>query len=255
MDNNMEMTEQLIRYLDQELAYDQRLALEQKLATDPLLANELQSLLVAREAVNTAGLYRKIHSVREDMLREENTNQLPDVSDTPVRRIPNWGLRVAAAVIIVVFAAGLYQYFTLSSEKVFRDGYQIYQLSTSRGAELNSIAAAYQEKNYAKAIQLFESGNDLSASANFFAGCSFLQSGNAAKAINCFTHVQQINQTASVSSFEEDAAYYLSLAYLANNQPSNALPLLETIHQNPDHAYHDKVSNWELMKVRWLARK
>lgn len=255
MDNNTTPTEELIRYLDEDLDAEQRLVVEQKLAADPVLAEQLESLRVAKQAVSSLGLRRKVNTIRKEMLRDIKPEPSLQKPETPVHGIGYWGKRIAAAVVIMVFAAAMYQYVTLSSANMFRDEYETFLLTQGRSVEISVIEKSYTDKDYTKVIELFESGTDVSATANFFAGCAYLQTGVPNKAITSFLRVQQLNQNAPVPLHAEDAQYYLALAYLAHNEPQKALPIFESIHQDPVHAYHDKVSNWDLLKLKLLIRK
>ncbi len=135
MDNNMTPIEELIRYLDEELDADERLVLEQKLAADPGLSDQLEVFRVARQAVSTLGLRRKVNSIRQEMLREETRSIFANFQNPgPFYGLLAWA-RAAAVVIIMVFAAALYQYITLSSAAMFRDGYETFSLTQGRGAE------------------------------------------------------------------------------------------------------------------------
>ncbi len=188
------------------------------------------------------------------MMAEMKTERPAAKRVSIVRSIGWYGLRAAAAVIIVVCTAGVYEYSSLSSEKLYNDNYSQFTLTQTRGASDNdTLAALYNQHNAAAVIKVFENQTSPAAQSYFLAGNAYLTENKPAKAIHCFTLLREKNEQQQTHIYEEDAVYYLSLAYLQNNEPKKALPLFTEIYTDARHAYHDKVSKWQLQKLKWLT--
>ena len=90
---------------------------------------------------------------------------------------------------------------------------------------------------------------------HFFAAQAYLNSNEPHKAITAFDAVLSANASLPFKPHQEDAEYYLALAYLKAGDAAKALPLLESIHDQPAHSYHKEVGSWYITQVRWLTRK
>ena len=139
------------------------------------------------------------------------------------RMIFQYGVRVAAVLIVLFGISALYQYYTSSPEKLFSEKYQAFTLSQMRGGPSNPLEDLYKSGNMAEVIAQFNKLNKPNQEDYFLAGNAFLVSKQPAKAIESFVNLQQINKSSNQHMFEEDAAYYLALAYLDNRQVTLAL--------------------------------
>jgi hypothetical protein len=253
MNNNYTQTEQLIQYLDGELETASRQQLEAKLASEPALAAELESLSLTQAAVRSYGLKSRIGSIHKEMMKELVTEETPVVRMTPAR-IFRYTARIAAILLLVVGVTVLFQYYTASNEQIFRDNFAPFELRTSRGAGVESLEQQYQKGDYAAVVSNYKNIASPSQADRFLYANAALQTNDAAAAIAALTALQDANKTAGTHAYEEDAEYYLALAYLKNNEAAKALPLLKKIHEDAGHTYHDKVSGWMLRKAGRLAK-
>jgi tetratricopeptide (TPR) repeat protein len=62
------------------------------------------------------------------------------------------------------------------------------------------------------------------------------------EAIDAFGQVIAANAKSGDNYFQDEAEYYLALAYLASNQATKAMPLLEKIRADKNHLYNEKVN-------------
>lgn len=253
MNNNYTQTEQLIQYLDGELETAARQDLEAKLASEPILAAELESLSLAQEAVRSYGLKSRIGDIHREMMNEFAVDEAPVVRMTPAR-IFRYTARIAAILLVVVGAAVLFQYYTASNEQLFRDNFTPFALHTTRGAAPEALEQSYQKGDYVTVVGNYKNIASPSQAERFLYANAALQTSDAPAAIAALTALQEANKTAGTHAYEEDAEYYLALAYLKNNEAAKALPLLEKIHADTGHTYHDKVSGWMLRKAERLAK-
>lgn len=253
MNENFTISETLVRYLDNELEEAERQELEQKLATDAALQTELENLRLAQHAVKHYGLRQQVSGIHREMIQELRQEKMapPNI----VRRIGRYSLRVAAAIIILLAVGVAYEYSTLSSGGLFKDDYSPYQLAQTRGTVNSSLQQEYSQSNMPGVTALFEQEAAPSIEDYFIAGNAYMQQNKAAKAIVCFVSIQQKNAQSNTHIYGEDADYYLGLAYLQNDEPKKALPLLTQVYNDKTNSYHDKISGWQLRKIEWLAGK
>lgn len=251
MSENFTTTEQLIDYLDNELGNEDRRRLEKDLALNEALRNELNNLRAAQQSVRLFGLRENVAALHKEAMAGVPRH----VHTTPVRRILRYSISVAAAAIILVVGTLGYQYATVNTPQLYGDIYTAYNPQQVRGTENNAVKQAYAAQNLQQVIQLVNKAATPTVEEDYLAGNASLQINNAQAAIGYFSSAQQINKTANTAFYAEDIEFYLSMAYLKNNQPQLALPLLTAIYNNKQHAYHDKISGWQLIRLRWLAGK
>lgn len=240
----------LIQYLDNELAPQDRQLVESELINDALLQQQLDRLKLAQQAFKMYARQQQVSSIHAEMMKE-----LPrkNVKPAPVRLL-RMAMRVAALIIVLVLIAGLVQYSLLDAGKLYQSKYDTYELGTSRDASNEpALITAYHNHDMAQVIALYES-NALKQD-HFLAGQAYLALDNPQKAITAFDAQLTANATASFKPYQDDAEYYLALAWLKAGRTDKALPIFEKIHNNTKHAYHDQVSSWYLTKLRWLKRK
>ena len=70
MDNNFTKTELLIQFMDGELDKEQTDALEKNIREDASMADELESLRLAKDTVKRYGLQNRIHAINAEMMDE-----------------------------------------------------------------------------------------------------------------------------------------------------------------------------------------
>jgi hypothetical protein len=253
--STQDMSELLVRYLDGELEEDEKTNLEQKLATDNSLREELENLRISREAVKYYGLKEKVATVHQQMMKEMKP-QATIRSINSTRRIFRYSIAVAASIVLVFLAFMAYDYFTLSSEKVFANNYQSYELTTFRGNEqLTAVEKAYKEKNYQEVISLQQTPAQNDIGSNFLAGMSNLELNNTENSILNFKKVIDLNKASGTNLWQDQAEFYLALAFLKNKDHDSSIELLQKIKDDPEHLYHEKVTARLLRQVNRLKRK
>ena len=83
-----------------------------------------------------------------------------------------------------------------------------------------------------------------------------LQQQQYGQAIERFKALQQANELRDKPLFEQEADYYLALAYLGGGRLGDAYPLFEKINKTPRHLYHQNVTDqdlWKLSLLRWKS--
>jgi hypothetical protein len=190
------------------------------------MTNDPENNDALNEALQAYGLKQHIGRIHDEMmpvLRKKS----------PVRSLFSYANKIAAAILVLIVAAGIVVYFTATPANLFNSRYEPYQESAQRG---NAPAASE--------IRLL-----------FLEGQKTLEQGNGVKAANLFSQVIERNKQSNSKVLNDDAEYYLGLAYLKANQPGNALAILRSIQHNKDHLYNDKVTDWFLLRVKIAAWK
>ena len=252
MNNNDNNTDLLIQYLDNELDDEARVVLEKKLASDDELKNQLKRLQLSRDAIRLYGLKQQVNVIGKAIAGQGTVQSSPDISK--FRTITRWGLRVAAILILVIAGIGVYEYTTISSNNLYAELYQPYELGTSRSNEsLDEVASAYKKKDYTSSIAAFQSQPEHSTADYFYVGQAYLAQNNFGEAVNNLQRALQSSQT--THQFVYESEFYLALAYLKSDDIEKARPLFEKIHADKDHLFHDQVSSWFMKKLYFLEKK
>jgi hypothetical protein len=247
MNNDLPNDEKLVRYLDGEISGDERNQLELEMQNDPSLRNRLNDLKIAIEAVRQAGTAEKIRSLHGKMMSEASPDE--EKSDRPLRKIIRISMGIAASVVLLVAALGIYTY-QLSTDKTFDDHFLDYTTSVSRGSRENpsKTEAFFEARQYQQVIDQSKTYAPLAADQLLIA-LSYLHLDQPSSAIPLLQNLQRMER------FKEDADYYLGMAYLKNNEPGKALDELKKIHDNKQHPYHKQVNNGLIRELRLLTWK
>ncbi len=254
MNNNNLNTDTLLEYLDNELSVESKRKLEAQMEDNTELQQELEHLVLAKGAVKSYGMKQHISNIHKEMMAEMGDSKTTLKEKGIVRRMVKFSMKIAASVLIGLICLGVYQYTTVSDDKVFNNNYDAYTLNTSRSATDNTtIEKLYQEKNYESVINLYAAITDASAKEIFLVGMSFMEIKNYSKAIESFNKVLAINKTNQSTNYMDDAQYFLAMSYLKSSIIKSAYPIFEAIKNNKEHLYNDKMTT-RFMYSLWLLK-
>ncbi len=253
MDNSTPdiIAERLVRYLDGEGDSAERKDVESLLDTNPALQSAYESLLHSREAIKYYGLHQQVAAIRSSMKTGE---QAPIRKMSPGRRIFRYSIAVAASLVLLIGGYWTYHFYTLSANKVVAAHYRTYELPVSRegNGTVTATEKLYQEKKYRELVSQAATGDSLNAENHFLAGMSWLELKNTDKAIDQFKKALMANQSSGRTQMNDEAEFYLALAYISNHDYDLALPLLRKIREDAAHTYHREVTNRMIRQVRLL---
>ena len=170
----------------------------------------------------------KVYGLKQDIRRIHNEMMPALKKKAPVRSIFSYANRIAAAILVLIISAGTILYFTSTPSNLFDSRYEPYLESAQRGGA-------------AKPSEIKRS---------FLEGQKMLREGNAAQALNTFSEIIRKNALSQEKILNDDAEYYLALSYLKAGQADSALPIFKAIHDNANHLYNDKVTEWFLLRVK-----
>jgi len=155
-----------------------------------------------------------------------------------------------AASIILLIGFGFWfinnSYFP-SNEKLYARNFEPYRniiQPVVRGKNINSIEykafVAYENKNYHKAINLYNSVDNTDADyIQFYKAMCYLSLDKTNEAINLLLPVATSNNQ-SDKNFNEMANWYLGLAYLKNEENKKALSQFSLIANHPTNTFKQK---------------
>ena len=252
MNENSTDTELLIQYLDGELAGAELEKIIARLRDNAGLREEFENLQLAREAMKSYGLKSKIGDIHKEMMPQLK-EKTPGTG--AIKMIFQTSLRIAAVLIVLLGASALYQYLTVTPDKLFAESFSPYQTHNLRdGSNQSALKSAYLKGEADSVILLFHAGKSLQPEDYLMAGITFLEINQPAKAIDLFNSMIQKNSISKTDQFEDDAEYYLAESYLQNNEPEKAIPIFEKIQADHKHAYNSRVSRWFMLKLRNLHK-
>lgn len=192
--------------------------------------NDAENNKTLHNALKAYGLKRDIGRIRREMTGERS---VPVRNVAPVKSMFGQFMKVAAAIMLLIIGTAVFIYMDSTPENLFGSKYELYKEPVQRG----------------------EPSRTSEIKTKFLQAQDFIQSGDTEKAILIYSDILHTNSRRSEKIMNDDAEYYLALAYLKAEQPENALPIFENIHNNTAHLYNDQVGSWFLMKVRIAAWK
>ena len=238
----------LMNYLDGNMDSVERARLESELQNDADLNKRLQSLQLAIASVRHYGTAEKVRSIHSGMMQELSHVQKQG-KVVPFKRIVQYSLAVAASIIVIIVGVNLFISSSLSSEKLYGEAFVDYHASGVRGNGTETeISKLYEAHNY-RAVTEKANDQHLSQEDSLLIGLSYLKSNQVSSSIDWLKPISVQNTN------KQDAEFYLALSYLKNKNYNEALALMEQIHSNPNHVYHNQFSDDYINRVRKLSRK
>lgn len=241
----------LIDHLDKTLQGESLPDAEELIRTNGQAQQDWEWLQQAVDAIQHSALHARVSAIREQMQQ----GRLSSVSRPAVRPI-RIALRIAAAALLVLGTWIVYKFATVTPAGFFKDYYASYELSTSRSnSKVSSIEQAYRNKNWEQVILAFNTLPVKTNKDHFLAGIATLELKQFTNAIEHFTAVMDSNSQTGDNYFQDEAEYYLALAYLAIDEKDNALPILKKIKADNSHLYNQRVKEMSGTDLKVLELK
>jgi hypothetical protein len=240
-------------YLNQQLSPTDKQSFEQELTDDVSLRRHVATYRTLRQGLTELAIEQRVKQAHQRYKARPDIEQV--TIDTPVRPLvpirtqPTWVRWAAAASVLLTISVGIYWYqrtqqpaflsYADSSLQQTDD-----QLTKSLPASLTapdrqqllSAIRAYKVGQYGAVIdQLRIPAADRNSEPyrRYFLGLSYLANKQSAEAIR---PLQDAVSTAT-GTLRQKADWFLALAYLKNDQPSLAKPILERVRADTEHPY------------------
>jgi tetratricopeptide (TPR) repeat protein len=191
-------------YFQQTLSSEDRVAFEARCEKDEAFAKDVAFYITARQALREELLGQKVAEWKnEDAVREETA---PVISMNKRRTtFGKWAAYVAAAC--VVLAISVYLFEVRTTPQKLATAYINNTLSQTMDASHDSIQlgiAAYNDKEYERALQLFEGVEQRDPSnsdAKKYAGLTYLQKQDYDKAMQQFDKLSNMQLQSNPGDF------------------------------------------------------
>lgn len=253
MDNStQDLDEKLVLYLDGSLEGEAKAGIEELVKKDPSVSARLESLQQTRAAVRYFGIQQQVKSLHAEMMGELRKDAR---RTSPVRKMLRYSMAAAASLLLLLGAYMGYQFFRLSPDRVFSARYQRYEPVTMRGVADSGFLALqkeYSEFRYKEVLARVDSMRNAAQAEHFLAAMSAMELRDDTRAISLLKELISTNQSAPEPVLNDEAEYYLALAYIRNKDYDFALTILEKIKADQAHTYHPLVDKALIRKVRLL---
>lgn len=254
MDNSTQ-SELLQKYLDGEMTEPEKARLEIQLEKDDILKEELERLILARKMLVLQGAAEKVDQFHQDYVRK-NVPKIKAVK--PQLRILRVAVAIAASFALLLLLVEGYKFYSLSPDRLYADNYFPYRPEVLRGtdssAQNNDVVQWFEEKEYEKVLR-FVPDRLFTGEEAFLRGMSYHETGDHSRAITTFLTILNDSLVTNAASVKPQTEYYLALSYLKNREYDRSLELLQHIHQDKEHSYHERVSDRFIRKVKMLKWK
>lgn len=214
---------------------------------------------VAVEIIRQYSILEQVQKVHEQMLSEyQPSNAKPGGKLISISNTRRFYMKIAAGLFIILSGAIMALYFNSTGKDFYQSHYTAYNLSETRSigaAPETELVKAYKSGDFTSVISYFSKIANPGNRELFFAGNAYLETGNPVKAMELFQLIITRNKTNGELLYQDEAEYYLAMAYLSNNETGKALPILTAISNEPAHTYHNKVSKMALLRMKWLGHK
>lgn len=186
------------------------------------------------------------------------TGSFPETGQKPVKKFGQLKelIRYAAAVIagLLLVAAGIFalNFFSLSPEKIFSENYPGFSMLNLPQERETVIEVAFRQKDYKEVARLSDAKKDNSQRGKFLTAVAWTELNNNTKAIHSFNEVIAGNNKVPPPFIVVMSEYFLSLVYLRNEDYDLALELMEKIHNDPSHFYHERISRKLIRRIKML---
>lgn len=224
--------QQIQHYLSESTNDEQRYQIENHLLDCPLCSEALEG-------------FANHYNFEEDKQLEELKNRFGNQTNTEasIRALPKQSRLItlnrvaAAAMMLIIPIAGLLYWNASSGERLYQSYYDGFELEGGqlRGgndavkldANYSKAIDFYNAKDYANSLTYFEQyldNNQEDAKATFLAGMAYLEEGNYPNAID-YLSTARFND----EQYYEEASWYLALAYVKNDNKTDARIILDEL--------------------------
>jgi tetratricopeptide (TPR) repeat protein len=247
----------LIDHLDKNLSAEESIRVEAMIRHDKSAAESWEYLKMAVEAVELSAIREQVMAIRRSVSAEPAA-EVP-VSGSIMRRMYKTGLRIAAVLILLMGVSIFYKYNTVSNTSVYRQYFTDYNLNTSRGASHpDAMDEAYRSQNWSGVIAAFNQSSEKTNKSYFLAGVADMKMQKFADAVAHFENILATNARSGGTYFQDEAEYYLALAYLMNKETAKGVSLLNKIGADTSQTYYPlarQISSTDLKIIELKDKK
>jgi tetratricopeptide (TPR) repeat protein len=218
---------------------------------------EIELHFSAAKALQRYRVLQQVQQVHSKYLQKLPPPQSEAGSTSKLIKLASWKwiMRIAASVLLILGGWTAYQYADTSSTKLYSEIYQDYNVNTDRGLGdpvTHNMVKEFQAGNYTNVIKIYAGLPVTNNREKFLAGYAYMQTGDNSTACGLFNQILHYNMQSQTRLYSDEAEFYAGLCHLKLKQNKKALQVFRSIHNNPDHTYHDRVKNWTITRLKWL---
>lgn len=169
-----------------------------------------------------------------------------------------WFMRIAAMFILGAGGWFAYEYNNASGTKLYAEIYQPYTINTDRSSNREivspTIIQQFKDKDYAAVITTFRSLPATNNRDKFLTAYAWNETGDYKQAIDVLQQILKNNKQTGSQLYHDEAEFYLGLSYLKMKNNKAAFVYFEKIRNNPNHTFHERVSKWTMVRLKWLKQ-
>ncbi len=169
-----------------------------------------------------------------------------------IKKVLRYAVAIVASICLIGAVLKTYQFMQLSADALYNEAYVDYELphiDTSSSTNNVDIENLFRKKDFKAIIKESKKPRLPDDKTFLLIGISHLQTNDPFNAIAAFKQIKPFG------NYSQQAQYYLSLAYLKNNDYDQALGLMEQIKNNKTHLYSRHFSSSYLNKIQMLKWK
>lgn len=245
--NKNELEEMLLRYIDNDVTNEEKIQLESLLKNHDDLKQVYDNLVIAKDMVRSVGLRNRVHALHKEFHERISTSRVGE-NKRKAKIIAGrfsdrlsilW--RIAAVLILVFVVYGVYKISSVTPAKVYAENYIEYRVPVMRGNEQKDVVdSLYKTGNYQQLVKEVEGKTSATQKDKFFLGLAYLKLDNAIKAIEAFENIEEKNKVGKTNYYNDEAEYYLTLAYIKAGLVYKAERQLNKILSDKNHPYYKK---------------
>jgi hypothetical protein len=248
----------LLEYLDGALDSEERQKLEQEMKANPSLRERVSLLQFAVRSIKSKGYETAVKEIQHDFLKQRIENKKFTSISTPklenkVRPLQFWAGIAASVALLGTLAYGVFL-AQKDGNQLYEANYLSYEITVDRGvaARENQLESLYLKGDFKNMFQAIE-GEPLGAFNSkelLLLGAAALELDQPSEALHYLQALDTTNARNETDNFQDEADFYIALAYLKQEAYADALRRIEKISEDDRHKYRSSFSWAEILSIR-----
>lgn len=230
---------------------------------DMLVTEMIRIHQVAAAALQRNAVIRQVANVHIQFLASlPKRTMLPSSNEeSPVVAIRKtnfykWVLRIAAVLLLAVSSWYTWQFSTNSSNKLYSEMYQAYNVNTNRAGigEIvpHNMISQYKNRDYQGVISTYNSLPVTTNREKFLTAMAYHEISAYQQSVGLLTQIVHFNEQNKSRLYNDEADFYIALNYLKMKNGKAALPWFQKIYNTPTHTFNERVTKWTITRLKWL---
>jgi tetratricopeptide (TPR) repeat protein len=252
MNRNSNIESSLDKWLSGEMTQEQVLA-----QIEMADAKDAERMLNAHKAAHTGlqdvYLKNQIQMAHQNFTAANSAGKIIGINKNQWKSRKTFS--IAASIVLLLGLFFIYKQIFVGGENLYHQFYNDYYLINERSDNdlINDpLANLFNTKDYPKVLQMVTANPEAGQREKFIGGYAAFILDDHALAQKLFKEILEKNKLTDINLYNDEAEYFLGLSYLKNKEYDKAIGLFEKIRANSFHIYHEKVSNYNLIRIKIL---